>query len=127
MVLVDTSIWVDHMRSASPALQRLLEAGEVLGHPVVGGELSMGNLHARRRALRAMDRLPQALVARHSEVREFIEMHLLFGRGAGFLDIHLLLSVRLTPDALLWTRDKRLHEIASSMAVAYQEQVPPIQ
>lgn len=119
MVLADTAVWIDHLRMRVPALESLLLSGRVLGHPLVAGELSAGNPRDRVRELRALDRLPQPILARHDEVRQFIELHKLFGRGVGFVDLHLLLSVRLTPDAVLWTRDKRLREVAAEMSVAY--------
>lgn len=121
MVLADTSVWVDHLRSDEPALRDLLAQGKVLGHPLLVGELSVGSIRSRVATLRALDRLPQGIVEKHSEVRQFIELQTLFGRGVGFIDLHLLLSVRLTPDALLWTRDKRLHGLAKEMSLAYVE------
>jgi predicted nucleic acid-binding protein len=120
-ILGDTSVWVDHLRTDEPNLRLLLAKEEILGHPLLAGELSVGSIRNRAVILRALDRLPQGLVAKHSEVRQFIELHKLFGRGVGFVDAHLLLSVRLTPETLLWTRDKRLHAIAAEMSIAYIE------
>ena len=121
MILVDTSVWIEHFRTGSLHLQTLLVNEQVFGHPLIAGELAVGNLVARHDPLKMIDGLETALVASNEEVRQFLELHSLFGRGVGFIDLHLLLSVRLTPDALLWTRDKRLHGMAKEMSVAYVE------
>ncbi len=126
-ILPDSSIWIDHLRKGEPALERLLKGGEVLSHPLVTGELAVGSIQNRIVILRAIGRLPEVILARHDEVMGFIEVHKLFGRGVGFIDLHLLLSVRLTPEALLWTRDKRLHEIAGEMSIAFDEPAALVQ
>ena len=118
MVLVDTSVWVDHLRNRDATLTALLETGRVLGHPFVVGELAMGNLRQRERILAALQDLPQAGVATDRETLHFIERHRLFGAGIGYVDAHLLASVRLSPGASLWTRDKRLHEVAAGLGMA---------
>ena len=118
MVLVDTSIWVGHLRSGDEALGRLLEAGMVLVHPYVIGELALGNLRQREVVLGALSDLPHASVATDAEVMGFIDQHTLFGRGIGYVDIHLLAAARLTPGATLWTTDKRLHDTAVQLSLA---------
>ena len=117
MILVDTSVWVDHLRRGDPALQARLEAGEVLGHPFVAGELALGNLADRETLLRDLDRLPQALVATTAEVRALVAGERLCGRGLGYIDATLLASARLTPDARLWTRDRRLADAAARLGL----------
>jgi hypothetical protein len=117
VILVDTSVWVDHLRKGDRALERLLEAGEVLCHPFVVGELAMGSLKDRG-VLSAMQRLPKLLFARDDEVLRFIGQRKLFGLGVGYIDAHLLTSVQITPGALLWTRDKRLSTLARAMGLA---------
>lgn len=124
MVLVDSSVWIDHIRFAEPQLQRLLLAGDVLGHPLVSGEVSLGGLRNRSAVLKELDRRPLAVVGRDEDVRRLVESERLFGRGIGYIDAHLLTSVQLTPEALLWTRDKRLHEVASELGLAFQEARP---
>ena len=121
MILVDTSVWIEHFRTDNLLLQTLLLSEQVLGHPLITGELAVGNFRTRRDSLETLDGLETVLIASNEEVRQFIELHSLFGRGVGFIDLHLLLSARLTPDALLWTRDKRLHGIAKAMSIAYAE------
>lgn len=118
MILVDTSVWIDHLRGGDLNLARRLDGGEVLGHPLVIGELAMGNLRQRRLILSALEGLPKALVARDDEVMAFIEREALHGLGVGYVDAHLLASARLTPDARLWTRDRRLTEVAERLGVA---------
>jgi hypothetical protein len=108
MILVDTSVWIDHLRQNDETLARLLGEGQVLAHPFVTGELALGNLRNRDTVVNALRDLPQAVVACDEEVIRFIERHALFGIGIGYNDAHLLASVRLTPGATLWTRDKRL-------------------
>jgi predicted nucleic acid-binding protein len=108
MILVDTSVWVDHLRHGDTELARLLNAGKVLAHKYVTGELALGNLQNRDRVLIALQDLPQANIANDEEVMRFIANQTLFGIGIGYIDAHLLAAVRLSPGTLLWTRDKRL-------------------
>lgn len=108
MILVDTSVWIDHLRQGDAELMRLLNTGQVLTHRFVIGELALGNLQNRNLVLRTMQDLPQATTASDEEVLHFIESHALSGTGIGYIDAHLLAAVRLSPNALLWTRDKRL-------------------
>jgi hypothetical protein len=118
MILIDTSVWVRHLREGDPALAACLEAGEALGHPLVIGELAMGNLRRRPEVLGSLRALPAAAVASNEEVLDFVERERLYGRGAGFVDAHLLASVRLTPDARLWTLDRRLADLAARIGAA---------
>jgi predicted nucleic acid-binding protein len=118
LILVDTSVWVDHLRSADERLTALLDAGEVLGHPFVIGELALGNLQPRDVVLSDLRDLPQAVVAENEHVLALIERQSLFGRGIGYVDAHLLAAVRLTLDARLWTYDRRLHAVAAEIGVA---------
>jgi predicted nucleic acid-binding protein len=118
VILVDTSVWVDHLRARDAALVGLLDAGEVLGHPFVLGELALGSLRQRKLVLTSLEDLPQASVATDPEVLNFVERQRLYGFGIGYVDAHLLDAARLTPDASLWTRDRRLHEAAVRLGVA---------
>jgi predicted nucleic acid-binding protein len=118
MILVDTSIWVDHLRSGDKALAALLDAGTVLTHPFVVGELALGSLHRREIILSALADLPRACVATDAEVLHFIDDRELFGRGIGYVDAHLLAAVRLTAGAQLWTNDKRLYGVADQLGMA---------
>ena len=108
MILVDTSVWIDHLRHGDVGLARLLNAGQVLTHRIVIGELALGNLQNRNIVLSTLRNLPQVTAASDDEVLHFIENNVLFGTGIGYVDAHLLAAVRLSPGALLWTRDKRL-------------------
>jgi predicted nucleic acid-binding protein len=117
MILVDTSIWVEHLRTGVPDLVRRLEAGEVLGHPLVTGELAMGNLRDRAERLGLLRSLPQATVATDAEVMAIVEIHRLHGRGVNYTDAHLLASTMLSDGARLWTGDRRLHECAVRLDV----------
>jgi predicted nucleic acid-binding protein len=117
VILVDTSVWVDHLRAGDKALTDLLDTGMVLAHPFVIGELALANLRQREVVLGALSDLPQANVATDAEVLHFIERHALFGRGVGYVDVHLLVAVRLTAGAS-WTHDKRLHGIADQLGLA---------
>lgn len=118
MILVDTSVWVDHLRTGSQALSDLLGAGQVLAHSFVTGELALGRLRQRETVLGALADLPQASVATDTEVLHFIAAHALFGQGVGYVDIHLLAATRLTAGARLWTHDRRLHEMAARLGLA---------
>lgn len=117
MVLVDTSVWIDHLRVAQTDLASELDAGQVLIHPFVVGEIALGSLSQRALVLEALSQLPQAVIAHDDEVLEFVERQTLHGCGIGFLDAHLLASVRLTPGASLWTRDKRLQAAAQRLGL----------
>ena len=112
MILVDTSVWIDHLRESEPELTQMLNANYVLTHPIVIGELACGNLPNRERFLREMELLPVVASRTHDEVRRFVESERIMGRGIGFMDVHLLYSVLNRQDALLWTRDRRLNRVA---------------
>ncbi|MDO8252524.1 MAG: type II toxin-antitoxin system VapC family toxin [Rhodoferax sp.] len=118
MILVDTSIWIDHLRAGEKRLARLLDDGKVLAHPFVTGELALGNLRNRDAVLGALQDLPQANVATETEVLRFIGEKSLFGMGIGYIDAHLLAAVRLTPGSWLWTRDKRLLTASTRLGIA---------
>jgi predicted nucleic acid-binding protein len=118
VILVDTSVWVDHLRKGDQALARLLDSGMVLTHPFVNGELALGNLRQRDFILTALQDLPRAVVATEQEVRQFIAQHTLAGAGIGYVDAHLLAAGRLTAGATLWTRDKRLLGVAQRLGLA---------
>lgn len=119
MILVDTSVWVDHLRVGVVALADQLEAGMVLAHPFVIGELALGNLRQRETVLHALSELPRANVATDTEVLQFIDRNALGGRGIGYVDVHLLASTRLTPGTELWTTDRRLGGVAADMGIAF--------
>ncbi len=119
MILVDTSVWVDHLRAGDETLVALLSSGRVVMHPFVLGELACGNLRHRAEVLALLKDLPQATVARDEEVLFFIERQALMGRGIGYVDAHLLAAVALDGTSRLWTRDKRLHAVAEKLGMAY--------
>lgn len=118
MILVDTSVWIGHLRSPDRWLLRLLEDRSVLGHPFVLGELALGRLPDRAATLRRFAWLPQARSARAEEVLDFIERHALAGSGVGYVDAHLLAAVALTPPARLWSADRRLADAAQRLGLA---------
>ena len=121
MILVDTSVWVHHLRNGAPALAVVLEQGRVLMHPFVLGELACGNLKNRGELLRLLGDLPAAPSATDSEALNYIDRRALMGRGIGYVDVHLLASVALAGAARLWTRDKRLAAVAADLKLAYAE------
>jgi len=118
VILVDTSVWIEHLKSGAEQLTALLSGGEVLGHPFVMGELALGNLRQREALLSDLQDLPQAIVASDEEVLSLINRQTLFGRGIGYVDAHLLAAVLLTADSKLWTRDRRLQVVAAELGVA---------
>ncbi|MEO7521879.1 MAG: type II toxin-antitoxin system VapC family toxin, partial [Gemmatimonas sp.] len=117
MILVDSSLWVDHLRSRSARLAAALEWGEVAMHPFVIGELACGHLRNRQELLDHWSRLPAAPVATDSEVLVFIENHRLIGHGLGYIDMGLLASVALGADLKLWTRDTSLARAAERLGL----------
>ena len=124
MILVDTSIWVDHLRAGHPTLVALLERGQVVAHPWVIGELALGHLSQRREVIGLLGSLPRAAVATTDEVLALVERHRLYGVGIGYVDAQLLAATRLTPDADLWTNDKRLFAAASRLGCAATPTAP---
>lgn len=118
MILVDTSVWINHLRNNDPYLVRLLTENSVLSHPFVRGELALGNLRQRGAILAALDNLPQAPIAFTDEVNVFIEQHALYGLGIGLIDAHLLASTRLSGNTRLWTQDERLLTVALRLNLA---------
>jgi predicted nucleic acid-binding protein len=119
MILVDTSVWIDHLRAGDTTLVSLLEAGNVLVHPFVIGELACGNLRRRGEVLALLSELPQAHEASDAEVLFFIERHRMMGSGIGYIDAHLIASVSLTEAARLWTRDRRLITVAQRLKLTF--------
>ena len=120
MTVVDTSVWVDHLRSRVAGFSSLLSSGEVLIHPFVVGEIALGSLANRRTILSLLNNLPAAVAASDDEVLRFVESNSLFGLGLGYVDVHLLAATRLTSGATLWTKDKRLRAVAEQMGLATQ-------
>jgi predicted nucleic acid-binding protein len=110
-VLVDTSVWIDHLRRGSAALGRQLSEREVWCHPFVIGELACGQLEARSEVLSLLSALPQAPLAGHDEVLAFVAANRLAGRGIGWIDVHLLAAARLASVGL-WTLDRPLAAVA---------------
>jgi predicted nucleic acid-binding protein len=119
LILVDTSIWVDHLRKGDAHLAGLLERAAVLSHPFVIGELACGSLANRGQVLQLLQNLPTAVMAEPEEVLGYIERRRLFAQGIGYVDAQLLASTALTEGALLWTRDKRLLAVAHRLGCAY--------
>ena len=117
MVLVDTSVWVAHLRHGTVGLEALLREGRALCHPFIVGELACGNLVNRSEILSLLQALPAAIRAEHGEVMQFIETHSLMRKGLGYIDVHLLASARLT-QVPLWTLDQKLHKAAAGLGLA---------
>jgi hypothetical protein len=118
MVLVDTSVWVSHLRHENEDLQQLLLDGEVVCHPFIVGELACGNLKNRQEILTYLQSLPMTILAEDEEVLKFIENNQLMGKGLGYIDVHLIASAVLT-NVLLWTLDKTLDKFTEKIGVNY--------
>ncbi len=119
MIIVDSSVWIDHLRADDPDLAALLADGVVLLHPFVLGEVSVGSFRNRVATLKDMRELPAAVVAEPDEVLHLIERETLFGLGIGYVDAHLLASARLMEDTKVWTRDRRLGAAAARLSLAW--------
>lgn len=119
MILADTSIWIDHLRSGNLEMRKRLNRAEVVIHPFIVAELALGSLRKRAEALALLDLLPRARVARLEEVRVMIEARHLYALGIGLIDVHLIASVFLSISlpTLLWTRDKRLRHAAEALGI----------
>ena len=118
MVLVDTSVWIAHLREGSIGLDVLLNDGIAVCHPFIIGELSCGNLKNRDEIISLLQTLPMAVQAEHEEVMTFIEKYRLMGKGLGYVDMHLLASSVLS-NIPLWTLDKKLNDISLLLKKAY--------
>ncbi|MDB5847260.1 MAG: VapC toxin family domain ribonuclease [Rhodoferax sp.] len=118
MILVDTSVWVDHLQKGNDELAQALNRGQVSMHPFVLGELGLGSLQQRAQILDALQNLPFAAMATDTEVMGFISANVLHGIGIGYVDAHLLASTRLTPGTKLWTLDRRLQAAATRLGLA---------
>lgn len=118
MVLVDTSVWVSHLRDRNSELACLLNDGRVLCHPFIVGELACGNLKDRTAILNFLQLLPMGIEAEHEEVLLFIENRHLMGKGIGYIDVHLIASAILT-GVPLWTLDKKLSQVAKGLHIKY--------
>ena len=121
MIVVDSSVWVDHLRRREAGLAEALEQRQVLAHPFVIGELACGQLRKRPALLGSLAQLPQSPVASHDEALAFLDRHALAGRGIDWLGLHLLAATSLAGDARLWTRDKRLAAVAKELVLDHVE------
>jgi predicted nucleic acid-binding protein len=121
LILVDTSVWVDHLRHGDRQLVALLDEARVVSHPLVVGEIACGGLANRSAVLRHLQDLPMATVAGDDELLAFVERQALYGRGIGLVDAHLLAATMLTSGTALWTRDARLRDVAGGLGCAYAE------
>ncbi|MCG6955350.1 MAG: type II toxin-antitoxin system VapC family toxin [Gemmatimonadetes bacterium] len=119
MILVDTSIWVDHLRAGDDGLATALERGLVFTHPFIVGELACGRIRNRGEVLGLLGSLPVGPVATDDEALQYIDFHQLMGRGIGYVDVHLLASTALADGLRLWTRDRRLEEVAAELGMAH--------
>ena len=119
MVLVDTSIWINHLRKNEHQLEKLLFDGRVVCHPHIIGELACGNIKNRQEIISLLQALPQISLVDFEEYLYFIELHQLHGIGIGFVDIHLLTSAKLS-QIPLWTADKRLQSASAELNLQYK-------
>jgi predicted nucleic acid-binding protein len=117
MILADTSVWVDHLHRPDPVMYRLFHSGQILIHPAVIGELALGSVPDRGASLAILSDLPQAALAGAEEVLRLIDDWALYGTGIGYVDAHLLAAVLLTPGTRLWTRDRKLREVAKQLSL----------
>lgn len=120
MILVDTSVWIDHLRKNDQHLQLLLLDGEVACHPLVVGELVCENLKNRKEIIDLLQALPIVPQIEFEEYLYFVEEHKLFGKGIGYIDIHLLASAKLS-QTKIWTLDKRLKSTAIELGISYKK------
>lgn len=121
MVLADTSVWIDHLKKGQPRLAALLRDGAIASHSFVIGELACGNLANRGSFFAELNTLPRVLCSTHEEALQFIDDRKLWGRGIGWVDVHLLASALLS-NCEFWTLDVRLHQVASEIGVKVHQQ-----
>jgi predicted nucleic acid-binding protein len=119
VILADTSVWIDHLRTGNQQLRQYLAEGQIVIHPFVIAELALGSLRQRSHTLALLDLLPHVRVAQISEVRRLVETRRLYGLGLGIglVDAHLIAAVFLNLDTTLWTRDKALRKAAETLGI----------
>jgi predicted nucleic acid-binding protein len=117
LILADTSVWIDHLRSGDKELRKHLNQGQIVIHPFIIAELALGSLQDRTKTLALLDVLPQVRAAQLNEVRLAIEARHLYNQGIGLIDAHLIASVLINPPTLLWTRDKQLRKVAEGLGI----------
>jgi hypothetical protein len=117
LILADTSVWIDHLRSGNKDLRRHLDQAQIVIHPFVIAELALGSLKERIKTLALLDLLPQVRVAQRNELRITIEARRLYNLGIGLTDAHLIASVLIDSPTLLWTKDKRLRQVADDLGI----------
>ena len=117
MILADTSVWIDHLRSGNDEMHQRLNRGEIVIHSFIVAELSLGSVKERIKTLALLDLLPHVRMAQIEEVRAMIEAHRLYSQGIGLIDAHLIASVFLAPPTLLWARDKPLRKVAEGLGI----------
>jgi predicted nucleic acid-binding protein len=117
VILADTSIWLDHLRSGNKEMREHLEHGQIVIHPFITAELALGSLRDRVKMLALLDLLPQIRVAQLGEVRQMIEGRRLYRLGIGLIDAHLIASVFIDSFTLLWTKDRRLRKAAEAFGI----------
>jgi predicted nucleic acid-binding protein len=117
VILADTSVWIDHLRSENKEMRRHLNEGRIVIHPLIVAELALGSLRDRTRTLALLDLLPQVKVAQLHEVRLMIESRRLYSLGIGLVDVQLLASIFIEPPTLLWTKDKPLRKVAEALGI----------
>jgi predicted nucleic acid-binding protein len=117
MILVDSSVWIDHLRASDAMLSAELRRGNILCHPFIVGELALGHLRQRNAIVSALQGLPMTPAANDVEMLGFIDRHALHGLGIGYVDAHLLAATFLVPGASFWTRGKRLREVARRLGI----------
>jgi predicted nucleic acid-binding protein len=117
MILADTSIWVDHLRNRNREMEKCLSRGQIVMHPFIIAEISLGSLHNRQKTLDDMEALLEVRVAALNEVRHMIEAHSLYSKGIGLTDAHLIASCLMTPGTQLWTRDSAMKRVAAALGI----------
>jgi predicted nucleic acid-binding protein len=117
LILADTSIWIDHLRTGNKEMEKQLNQGDIVIHPLIIAELALGSLRERTKTLSLLDFLPQVRVAQLDEVRLMIEARRLYNLGIGLTDAHLIASIFINPATFLWTKDKRLRKAAEDLGI----------
>jgi predicted nucleic acid-binding protein len=118
MVLVDTSVWIQHLRQGSPKLGGLLVDGQVVSHPFIVGEIACEQMKNRREILSLLQALPMVNVAEHDEALDLIERNAIMGKGLGYIDVHVLAGAMLS-SSFIWTMDKKLQRVARHFSLSY--------